>query len=170
MLLINFGINQDYLILALLVLLFFVIVFCIIMIMKLNRLEAKYRNLMQGEDGKSLEGRMLSRFRALEHLGEEIDGCKERIDELEAARDTAFKKMALQRYDAFQEMGGKLSYSFCLLNDDNDGVILTTMHNREGCYTYMKEIIKGNTFTLLSDEEKSVLEEAMHSDDALHLS
>ena len=86
---------------------------------------------------------------------------------MELARDTSFKKIAIQRYDAFQEMGGKLSYSLCLLNDDNDGFIMTSMHNREGCYTYVKEVIKGNTFVILAEEERHVLDRALETDETI---
>ena len=64
------------------------------------------------------------------------------------------------KYDAFKEMGGKLSFSLCLLDDENNGFILTSMHTREGCYTYVKEIIKGESFVVLATEERRALEEA----------
>ena len=57
-------------------------------------------------------------------------------------------------------MGGKLSFSLCLLDDENSGFILTSMHTREGCYTYVKEIIKGESFVVLATEERRALEEA----------
>ncbi len=42
-------------------------------------------------------------------------------------------------------MGGKLSFSLALLSQTNDGFIINAMHSREGCYTYIKEIIDGNS-------------------------
>lgn len=56
--------------------------------------------------------------------------------------------------------GGKLSFSLCLLDNENSGFILTAMHTREGCYTYVKEVIKGEAFVVLASEEKRALEEA----------
>ncbi len=163
------GINQEFLILAILIILMILLIFCMVMIMKYNQLNEKYREFMRGNSGKSLEERILQRFQELDKVKEGLADSKERIKALEEAKDTSFKKMAIQRYDAFNEMGGKLSYSLCLLNDENDGYIMTSMHNRDGCYTYVKEIIKGNTFVLLSDEEKAVLEEAIASKDTIQL-
>jgi len=57
-------------------------------------------------------------------------------------------------------MGGKLSFSMALLDDKNSGCIITSVHTREGCYTYVKEIIKGESFVVLSEEERKALEEA----------
>ena len=72
----------------------------------------------------------------------------------------SYQKMSIVKYDAFKEMGGKLSFSLALLDDKNNGYILTSVHTREGCYTYVKEIIKGESFVVLSEEERSALEEA----------
>ena len=74
---------------------------------------------------------------------------------------SAFQKVGLVKYDAFQEMGGKLSFSLVLLNEANDGFIINAMHSREGCYTYIKEIIDGNSIIALAEEEKEALEMAM---------
>ncbi len=161
------GVNSEYLILAILIILVVLIVFNMIMIMKYNELNDKYQDFMRGSNGKSMEERILDRFKEVDSVKEKMGEMITRVGELENARDTSFKKMAIERYDAYKEMGGKLSYSVCLLNDDDDGFIMTSMHNREGCYTYIKEVIKGNTFVLLSDEEKNVLEEAINSNSTI---
>jgi hypothetical protein len=66
------------------------------------------------------------------------------------------------KYDAFKEMGGKLSFSLALLTKENDGILLTAMHTREGCYTYIKDIIKGESVLILAEEEKEALEMALN--------
>ncbi|MBP5461827.1 MAG: DUF4446 family protein [Lachnospiraceae bacterium] len=164
----SLGIDTEYLLLAMLVMLAILFVLSIVMIAKYNQLATKYRKFMKGANGKSLEDRILTRFREIDSNKAQITDAVSRIKILEDARDTSFKKIAVKRYDAFAEMGGKLSYSLCLLNDDNDGFIMTSMHNRDGCYTYVKEVIKGNTFVILSDEEKEVLDEAVSMRDALN--
>ena len=55
-------------------------------------------------------------------------------------------------------MGGKLSFAYALLNDENSGYIINSIHSREGCYTYIKEIIKGESFIALSEEENEAFE------------
>ena len=57
-------------------------------------------------------------------------------------------------------MGGKLSFAICLLNDRNDGFIMNSIHSKDGCYNYVKEIIKGESFLPLGDEELEALEMA----------
>ena len=57
-------------------------------------------------------------------------------------------------------MGGKLSFSLALLNEMNDGFVLNAVHSREGCYTYIKEIVAGNSIIALADEEQEALDMA----------
>ena len=54
-------------------------------------------------------------------------------------------------------MGGKLSFSIALLNDNATGFILNSVHSSEGCYVYTKEIIEGDCAISLGDEEKKAL-------------
>ena len=75
--------------------------------------------------------------------------------------DNTYQKVGLVKYDAFNEMGGKLSFSLALLNRKNNGFIINAMHSREGCYTYIKEIIDGNSVIMLAEEEKEALEMAL---------
>ena len=64
------------------------------------------------------------------------------------------------KYDAFKEIGGKLSFVLVLLTADNDGFLINSMHStNEGCYTYTKEIVNGEAFVILSEEEQQALEE-----------
>ena len=74
-----------------------------------------------------------------------------------------YQKKGLVKYDAFREMSGALSYSLALLDKENNGVLISSMYSREGCYTYIKEIIKGESFVVLSEEERSALEEAKNN-------
>ena len=74
-----------------------------------------------------------------------------------------FQKYGLVKYDAFQEMGGKLSFSLAMLNEKNDGYIINAVHSREGCYTYVKEIIDGNSIIALAEEEEQALAQALSS-------
>ena len=78
---------------------------------------------------------------------------------------TVYTKLGIVKYDAFNEMGGKLSFALAMLDNSNNGYIINAMHSREGCYTYIKEIIDGNSIIALSEEEKEALEMAMKSKD-----
>ena len=58
-------------------------------------------------------------------------------------------------------MGGNLSFALCMLDDLNNGYVLNVVHSRDGCYTYVKEIIDGNAVLGLAAEEETALGKAM---------
>ena len=131
-----------------------------ILLVKVSSLTKKYNAFMKGSDGHTLESMILTRFREIDILKEESKYTSEKLNITCETLITAYQKIGIVKYDAFKEMGGKLSFSLCLLDDENNGFILTSMHTREGCYTYVKEIIKGESFVVLAAEERKALDEA----------
>ena len=79
--------------------------------------------------------------------------------------DRNFQKTGIVKYDAFNEMGGKLSFAVALLDSHNSGWIINAMHSREGCYTYIKEIVKGESYVELAEEEAEALDKAIFEDE-----
>ena len=53
--------------------------------------------------------------------------------------ESAYQKMGLVKYDAFNQMGGQLSFSLALLDENNNGFIINSVHSSEGCYSYQKK-------------------------------
>ena len=132
----------------------------IILLVKIVNISKRYHAFMQGSDGVTMESAILSRFKEIDELKAESRYTSEKLNIACETLITAYQKVGIVKYDAFKEMGGKLSFSLCLLDDENNGFILTSMHTREGCYTYIKEIIKGESFVVLAAEERRALEEA----------
>ena len=87
------------------------------------------------------------------------------VKEMYRRTEHCIQKCGIVKYDAFNEMGGKLSFALALLDSDNTGWIMNAMHSREGCYTYVKEILKGESYVELSEEEAEALDRAIYSED-----
>ena len=87
------------------------------------------------------------------------------IRELRSSFADTYQKTGIVKYDAFDEMGGKLSFVLVMLDGRDNGVLLNVMHSRDDCYTYIKEIKRGASYVELSTEEQLALEKAMHQDD-----
>ncbi|HEY4569609.1 MAG TPA: DUF4446 family protein [Kribbella sp.] len=66
--------------------------------------------------------------------------------------------LAVVRYDAFGETGGKLSWSVALLDDNGDGVVLTSINSRADARTYAKEIKSFTSDSKLSPEEEEAID------------
>ena len=118
---------------------------------------------MTGKDAMSLEDLLKERFKQVDTLMQSNEDNRQDIQKVNYVMQKTYQKMGLVKYDAFHEMGGKLSFSLAMLDVKNNGFIISAMHTREGCYTYIKEIVDGNSPIILSEEEKEALERAMDS-------
>lgn len=155
------SIDPAYLIIGLLIIVIAAIVISVICLNKLSKLNEKYSKFMKGKDGKSLEEAVTKRFAQVDKLIEENKKKTAEIEDIFENLKITVQKVGIVKYDAFNEMGGKLSFSLAMLNKENSGYIINAMHSREGCYTYIKEIIKGESYIPLGTEEKEALEKAM---------
>ena len=161
------GIDPAFLLLFLLILIIILFVFCVNINMKYTRLKSSYNTFMKGKDGKTLEESMKERFAEVEAVLKYTKQNRMEIREINRKLGHNFQKVGIVKYDAFNEMGGKLSFAIAMLDNNNNGWILNAMHSREGCYTYVKEIVKGESFVELADEEAEALDKAIFSDEFL---
>ena len=115
---------------------------------------------MSGTTAKSLEDTLLKRLDQVDDLIAANSSNEKSINKLFDNMKCTFQKIGLVKYDAFQEMGGKLSFSLAMLNEEDDGFVINAVHSREGCYTYIKEIVGGNSIIVLADEEQEALDMA----------
>ncbi len=134
----------------------------IISLVKIGKLKKKYKSFMEGKDAKSLEETIISRFRQMDDLKVNQELQNKDIQVLKANILKTYQKFGLVKYDAFNEMGGQLSFSLALLDKKNNGFLLNTVHNREGSYTYVKEIFDGKSEINLSEEEEKALNNAIN--------
>ena len=128
----------------------------------MKKLKKNYRIFMSGKDAKTLEDTLIQRLDQVDSLLESNEENDRNIKVLSKNMQCTYQKMGLIKYDAFHEMGGKLSFSLAMLDMRNNGFIINAMHSREGCYTYIKEIIDGNSVIVLSEEEQEALKRAMN--------
>ena len=157
------GIDSDYLVIGLAALVLILIIIMIINVVQMHKLKKNYQNFMTGKNGKNLEETILKRLDQVDQLIEANSLNQKNINRIFSNMKYTFQKVGLIKYDAFNEMGGKLSFSLALLNETNDGFIINAMHSREGCYTYIKEVVDGNSIITLSEEEEEALQMALKS-------
>lgn len=159
-----FTVDMAYVVTGLLVIILVLLVLLVINSSKIKKMKTNYVSFMSGESGKNLEEVILKRFNEIDELKVNNKDRVREIKELKDGLEKAYSKTGMVKYDAFNEMGGKLSFALALLDNENNGFLINAMHSREGCYTYIKEIIKGESFINLGDEEKRALEKAINSE------
>ena len=157
------GIDSDYIIIGLVGAVLLLFILYLINIVQMRKLKKNYRIFMSGKNAKTLEDVLIERLNQVDNLIEANNVNENNIQLISHTLQQTYQKMGLIKYDAFHEMGGKLSFSLAMLDAKNNGYIISAMHTREGCYTYIKEIVDGNSIIVLSEEEKEALERAMET-------
>ena len=117
---------------------------------------------MKGKDGQSLERLFKRKFDLIEKLVRSTDDNVEEIDKIWKVMDKSLNKYGIVKYDAFEDMGGKLSFVLAMLDKNNTGFLLNAIHSRENCFLYIKEIVNGESYVVLSEEGVEALRQAVN--------
>ncbi len=155
------NLDIGYVLLAFVILFVILIILNIVSLVKVTNLRKRLKKFMKGKDARSLEKEIIGLYEDNKFLKNMADNNKKDIRDLNKRFAKAFQKIGLVKYDAYQQMGGLLSFSLALLDEDNNGLILNSVHSTEGCYTYTKEVRNGECKLELSNEEKVALDQAM---------
>lgn len=137
------------------------VILLIIEICKVNRLKKRLDGFLIGKDGVSLEQDIVGLCEDNRFLKNQADKNKKDIRNLYKRMEKTYQKMGLVKYDAFNQMGGQLSFSLALLDENNNGFIINSVHSTEGCYSYTKAIRNGDCTISLGKEEAEALAIAM---------
>lgn len=157
----SLGFDPIYLIIAQAVLTVLLLIVVIICIFNIRRLYRRYDLFMRGRDAETMEGLILQMIDDIVELKSQDRANKDSIRNINKNIRASFQKFGMVKYNAFKGMGGNLSFAFALLDYTNTGFVVNSVHSREGCYLYVKEVDRGETEVLLGSEEKEALEQAL---------
>ena len=157
------NIDIGIVLIVMMVIMLIMFILLIILMLQLDKYKKKYNKFMQGKNAKSLEKDIMALYEDNVFLKENVEKSQKDIEILFEKHQYAYQKMGLIKYDAFKEMGGKLSFTLALLNEKNDGFVMNSVHSSDGCYSYTKKIKGGECNIDLSNEEKDAVERAINS-------
>ena len=140
---------STYFILALVVIQIVQTFFLIHVNMKYNRLKRTYSSFMKGKDGKTLEERVMEIFGKIEEARKESDNIREEIRNIEKKIKKHYQKV------------GIVSFALTVLDENDNGWLFDSMNTERENHNFIKEIIKGESYIELTDEEKESLERAI---------
>jgi hypothetical protein len=155
------GIESDYIILGLAGVAIFLLLWAIINTVKIGKLNKRLAGFMRGKSAESLEDTLIKRLSEVDELSDKNAANERNIEVIQKHLKKCQSKTALVKYNALEQLGGNLSFALCILDDLNNGFIINVVHSREGCYTYSKEVIDGNSVIGLAEEEEQALAKAM---------
>lgn len=156
----SIGIDPGILIMVLIIITLILVIITLNVSISIYRLKRKYQIFMRGEDAQSLERIFTNKMKEIDRLVSSNDMQANEIRNLNRVTDKTLTKHGIVKYDAFDDVGGKLSFVLSMLDKDNTGFILNVIHSRDNCFTYIKEIVKGESYIMLSEEEQEALERA----------
>ena len=155
--------NYDILISFILIIL--VIILLIIQLLnriEMNRLEKRYRKMMKGTTGKNIEDMINEYSGKVEESLSKTDKIEESYKDIDARLRECIQKVSIVRYRAFDDVGSDLSFSIALLDDKNNGFVITGIYGRSECTTFAKPVENGISKYDLSEEEKNAIKGAIN--------
>lgn len=145
---------------ALIVLLVLVV---LVLVVRLRRVTRRIEGLTRGEDGRSLEAILAAHLERVHGLTRDVDRLEARSTIQEAGLRHAFQRIAVVRFNPFEDTGGNQSFAIALLDAKGDGVVLSSLHARGSTRVYAKAVKAGKAETQASAEEGQALREALET-------
>ncbi len=129
---------------------------------KLYRLKKNLTILWGGKTGSDIEGLLIRQIADLKLLDQEIQELFEISNRLRELGLKSIHKFSVLRFNPFKEVGSNQSFSLALMDGKNNGVVISSLHTREGTRVYAKPIKNAEADGFpLTDEERQVIQEAL---------
>lgn len=129
----------------------------LVLMSRLRKARREYM-VLRGERGdRDILGAVGGALRRVDAIESRLDGVVRTQDEQAAVGRLALQKFYMVRYDAFDDMGGRLSFSAAVLDDHGDGLVLTSINGRTETRTYAKAITGLTSEHNLSEEEREAI-------------
>jgi len=136
---------------------------------RFRRLRRDCALLQSGAEGSSFIVAAARTASELERLRGDVGRLHREFAAFRDNVDESIRRVAVHRYDAFGEMGGRLSWSLALLDDNGDGVVLTSLVGRSATRSYAKAVRSGHGSSELSPEESKVVAAALRPSHGIRL-
>ena len=138
--------------------------FCIFLLRKERNLEKKLALFFSGKEGKDLESLLIEEKELITSVDSDVQELFDISNELHRLTAKSLHKYSVMRFNPFKETGGNQSFAVALLDGKNNGVIISSLHTREGTRVFAKPVKNGEADGFpFTEEEKAVIREAERS-------
>jgi hypothetical protein len=131
------------------------------LIRRVRKLGRRLESLTQGSDESSLEGVLGSHLEEVRRAVSDVDVLAGRTSALERDVQASFGRMAMVRFNPFEDTGGNQSFALAMIDGRGDGFVVSSLHARAGTRVYATAIGAGSSEAALSDEESEALRQAL---------
>lgn len=130
---------------------------------RLKKFEEAHIALQSFMSGKTLDQLLEKYLQKVDNTEKQMEMQNSRLIKAEEKLRKSVDRAELVRFNAFDNMGSDLSFALALLNQEGDGVVLSSINSREESRVYAKPITSGQSTYHLSNEEKQVLDKAQNT-------
>ena len=138
----------------------FSLVVSVLLLQQVGRLRRAYDALVDGDDRASFPDALAHSTAGAHALRRDVQVLREQVAAVRADVAGTLRHVAVVRYDAFSDLGGRTSFSAALLDDEGDGLVLTSINSRTEARTYAKGVQAGGSAQDLSPEERQAIAHA----------
>lgn len=132
----------------------------LILLVMFIRLDMRFKRLMMGTEAKNLEEVM----NILGHHVEKLEVTQKEINthllKVDGRLDKSIRSIVTSRFNPFPDAGSNQSFAIALLNDEGNGVVLSSLYARDRMSIFAKPIVKNSSTHELTEEEEEVLKKA----------
>ncbi|MBI2355975.1 MAG: DUF4446 family protein [Candidatus Doudnabacteria bacterium] len=129
-------------------------------ILKLIKLERIRKEFLASGTGKDLEEVLVDQNRRLVGLKTQASELEKNLNQLIKSNQDDIKKIGFIRFNPFEDDGGNMSFSLALLNEHDNGVVISSLHSRTGTRIYAKAVKRGRSESKLTSEEQQAIKES----------
>jgi hypothetical protein len=127
---------------------------------KLGRMDRIRKEFSFDEITSKADDMIVKHNQKIKELGQELQSLGEYVESLAAANKKNYQKVGFVRFNPFGDTGGSISFVLALLDADNNGFVVSSLHGREGNRVYAKEVTKGTSKSQLTEEEIDAIKSA----------
>ena len=121
------------------------------------RLELRLKKLLRGDSVKDLEEAILSALKDLERLDISKKNIEKEIQKIKERLKKNVQTVGTVRFNPFKDVGGNQSFASAFIDENGDGVVLSTLFSREKVSVFAKPLKNNQSEYELSGEEKEAL-------------
>lgn len=119
-----------------------------------------YKRLIGTTDKKDLKLILEALIEKADFAANETQRIQKELSRLSGKMGNCLQKIGVVRFNPYSDTGGNQSFALACLSESNSGLVILSLHGREGTRVYIKGIERGKATSSLSREEKQAIEEA----------
>jgi len=129
---------------------------------RLSAMETKYRTLVEGTEGGTLEDVLNQHMENVRRAVEAATEAQDVVRQLAEEGQAHLQYCGIVRFNPFSNTGGDQSFCIALADGTGHGVVITSLHAREGTRIYAKPLVSWESPYPLTDEERAAIQQAIH--------